>query len=116
MASIANKNAVGIFGVNKGQERLELSMFWPEIKELCESSGKEPMFDFDKILVNNTFMVNIVSMLPITASCKVRGKTVAKVLPKTQTRCIDETGLSGVFLSSFNTPGIQRQRIKSLLN
>ena len=48
MASRANKYAVATFCVNRGDERLELSMFLPEIRKICEANGKELTFDFDK--------------------------------------------------------------------
>ena len=77
-ASRTNHYAVAMFSVNKAEERLELSMFLPEIKKLYESTGRELNLSFDK----QEFMLNIVSVLPITASCKIKGKTTVKITPK----------------------------------
>ena len=62
MASRGNKYALATF---LGLVRLELSMFLPDIKKICEAQGRELNFEFDK----NKLMINILSTLPVIASC-----------------------------------------------
>lgn len=78
-ASKANHYAVGKFGIIRNKTELqEVSMFLPEIKKIMESTGRQLEFSFKP----EEFMIHILSALPITVTCRLKGKVVSKVIPK----------------------------------